>query len=87
VKSKNWTLPLPEYEYQDVDQGRNGEWQLPKRTMRERMAKDYRDAGYWELNSSECRARLLGIPLQIIVGSDFIILGRSNQVGTRLAWS
>jgi hypothetical protein len=39
-------LPLPEYEYQDVDRGRNGEWQLPKGTMRERVMKDYRDAGY-----------------------------------------
>jgi len=76
----------PEYEYQDVDGGRNGEWQTA----------EGHDA--WTYGERLPGRRLLGaqfiwiqgkvvsLSLEIIAGSDFLcILGRSRHVGTRSA--
>ncbi len=46
------------------DQGWDGEWKLPKGTMREGIAKYYRDASSWEPQLTEYGARLLGIPFK-----------------------
>ena len=77
VESENWTIPISEYEYQDVDRERNGEWQLPKGTMRERIAKDLpRLLGAQFI----CiQGKIVRPSLQIIAGSDSsAFLGHSN---------
>jgi hypothetical protein len=76
---------MSEYEYQDVDRGRNGEWQLPKGTMRERIAKDYRDAGYWEPNLAEYSARLLGLPFKSsLAQTSSVFLGTQSMLALGL---
>ena len=62
------------------ERGRNEEWQLPKDTMRECLAKESRDAGFWESNSSEYRARLLGIPFKSSLAQTSSVLSGAQSM-------
>src|SRR5580698_4359599 len=86
IPSQQWlSIPDPNTNIRMSTGDETESGRLPKGTMRERMVKDCRDAGYWVPNSSEYRARLLVFPLKSsLAQTSSVFLGAQGMLALGL---